>query len=92
MNPQIVKDTITAIIDDKIYKLKNRGVIVANYDELVHRLTMVGYYETEIQHAIVDLRKAGVIRTGKYQNGKGWLREIREMDKTTDEDGNNSQI
>lgn len=90
MNSQIVKDTIAAIIDDKIYELKNRGVIVANYDELVHRLTTVGYSEAEIQHAIIDLRKTGDIRTGKYQDGKGWLREIREIDKITDEDGNNS--
>lgn len=92
MNPQIVKDTIAAIIDDKIYKLKNRGVIVANYDELVSRLMTVGYSEVEIQHAIIDLRKTGDIRTGKYQDGKGWLREIREIDKKTDGEDNNSQI
>lgn len=92
MNPQIVKDTIAAIIDDKVYKMKNRGVIVANYDELLHRLTTAGYSESEIKRAIIQLRDTGAIRTGKYRDGRGWLREIREMDSMRHGDGNDNKV
>lgn len=92
MNSLIVKDTIASIIDDKVYKLKNRGVIVANYDEVLHLLTAAGYSESEIKRAIIELRDTGAIRTGKFRDGRGWLREVREMDSMKNENNNDSRV
>lgn len=80
MNPRIVQDLIASIIDEKVQKLKNRGIIVADYDELVQRLTRIGYTESEIRQAIIELRNSNSIKTSKFSNGCGWLRELRQID------------
>lgn len=85
MNPRIVQDLIASIIDEKVQKLKNRGIIVADYDELVQRLTRIGYLESEIRQAIIELRNSNSIKIGRFSDGRGWLRELRQIDMA-DED------
>lgn len=87
MDARIVRDVVIDIVNKKIDDLKKRGIIVANYDELLYRLQ--GYSEAEIQAAIIELVRAKMIKTGKFYHGKdengndirkGWLREIRDFD------------
>lgn len=89
MDSRIVKDAIDSIIRNKINDLLNRGIIVANYDELLNRLANLGYTEEDIKPAIVELVQTKQIKTGKTFIGKdeqgrdmykGWLRDRRALD------------
>lgn len=82
MNAQIVKEVVLDIIERKIEILKERGVFVADYAELLLRLNRIGYTEDEVRAAIIELVKAKELKTGKYADGKGWLRDFRNMDRT----------
>lgn len=93
MDARIVRDIINDIIDKKVYKLKARGIIVANYDELLYRLLPSGYTEDEVKAAIIELVRTKTIKTGKFYHGKddngndiwkGWLREFRDIDRQDD--------
>lgn len=93
MNAQVVFDTINDIIHDKVESLLSRGIIVANYDELLRSLERQGYTEDEIKVAIVELVRAKQIKTGKFYHGKdadgkdiykGWLRDYRDIDREDD--------
>lgn len=82
MDAQIVRDLVLDIINSKIEILKERGVFVVNYEELLTRLNRMGYNnEGEIQLAITKLVKEQQLKCGKYADGKGWLRDFRRMDK-----------
>lgn len=81
MEAQIVKDLILDIIDRKIEILKERGIIVATYDELLLRLNRMGYTEDEVKSAIIRLVKDKQIKTGKFANQQGWLRDFRNCDR-----------
>lgn len=81
MDPRIVKDTILDILNRKIEILKARGIIVVNYDELLLRLNRMGYSEEEIRPAIVELVRTKQAKAGKYADGKGWIRDYRNIDK-----------
>lgn len=81
MEAQIVKDLILDIIDRKIEILKERGIIVATYDELLLRLNRMGYTEDEVKSAIIRLVKEKEIKTGKFANNTGWLRDFRNCDR-----------
>lgn len=81
MDAQIVRDLVLDIINRKIEILKERGVFVVNYEELLTRLNRMGYNEDEIRLAITKLVKEQQLKCGKYADGKGWLRDFRRMDK-----------
>lgn len=81
MDAQIVRDLVLDIINSKIEILKERGVFVVNYEELLTRLNRMGYTEDEIRLAITKLVKEQQLKCGKYADGKGWLRDFRRMDK-----------
>lgn len=82
MDAQIVRDLILDIIARKIEILRDRGVFVVNYDELLTRLNRMGYVdEDEIKRAIAKLVAEKQIKCGKYADQKGWLRDFRHMDK-----------
>lgn len=82
MDAQIVRDLVLDIINSKIEILKERGVFVVNYEELLTRLNRIGYKdEGEIRLAITKLVKEQQLKCGKYADGKGWLRDFRRMDK-----------
>lgn len=81
MISHIVKDLILDIINTKIEILKARGVFTASYDELLHRLIRMGYSEDEVKAAIIKLVKNKEIKTGKFADGTGWLRDFRNIDK-----------
>ena len=82
MDAQIVRDLILDIIARKIEILRERGVFVVNYDELLTRLNRMGYVdEDEIQCAIMKLVAEKQIKCGKYADQKGWLRDFKQMDK-----------
>lgn len=87
MDARIVRDVVIDIVNKKVEDLKKRGIIVANYDEVLYRLR--DYSEAEIQSAIIELVRTKSIKTGKFYHGKddngndiwkGWLREIRDFD------------
>ena len=80
MDARIVKDTILDILNRKIEILKARGIIVVNYDELL-RLNRMGYSEEEVRPAIVELVRTKQVKAGKYADGKGWIRDYRNIDK-----------
>ncbi|MBQ1226828.1 MAG: hypothetical protein IIX79_01950 [Alistipes sp.] len=84
MDPQIVKNVVDEIINVKIESLKARGIIVANYDELLSYLLQAGYTEQEVQEAIVKLTREKQIKCGKFTNGKGWIRDYRTIDREND--------
>lgn len=81
MDARIVKDTILDILNRKIEILKARGIIVVNYDELLLRLNRMGYSEEEVRPAIVELVRTRQVKAGKYADGKGWIRDYRNIDK-----------
>lgn len=81
MDARIVKDTILDILNRKIEILKARGIIVVNYDELLLRLNRMGYSEEEVRPAIVELVRTKQVKAGKYADGKGWIRDYRNIDK-----------
>lgn len=81
MDARIVKDTILDILNRKIEILKARGIIVVNYDELLLRLNRMGYSEAEVRPAIVELVRTRQVKAGKYADGKGWIRDYRNIDK-----------
>jgi Holliday junction resolvasome RuvABC DNA-binding subunit len=81
MDSRIVKDTVVAIVNRKIDELKARGVIVANYDEVLRSLNRMGYSEAEVQDAIRQLVANKEIKAGKFSDKRGWLREYRECDR-----------
>jgi hypothetical protein len=81
MDAQIVKDFILDIINAKIEVIKARGVFSASYDELLLRLGRMGYNEDEVRAAIIKLVKNKEIKTGKFADGTGWLRDYRNIDK-----------
>lgn len=81
MDAQIVKDVVLSIIDTKIESLKERGVIVANYNEVLRYLQRVGYSEYEVQQAIRQLVSEHSIKAGKFEDGRGWLRDYRQIDR-----------
>lgn len=80
MDARIVKDYILDIIDRKIEILKARGIIVALYDELLTRLLRAGYSESEVQQAIKELVRNKEAKAGKFADGKGWIRDYRNID------------
>lgn len=80
MDARIVKDYILDIIDRKIEILKARGIIVALYDELLTRLLRAGYSESEVQQAIKELVRSKQAKAGKFADGKGWIRDYRDID------------
>lgn len=80
MDARIVKDYILDIIDRKIEILKARGIIVASYDELLTRLLRAGYSESEVQQAIKELVRSKQAKAGKFADGKGWIRDYRNID------------
>ena len=80
MDARIVKDCILDIINMKIEIIKARGIIVANYDELLIRLIRAGYTEGEVQTAIRQLVREKQVKAGKYADGKGWIRDYRNVD------------
>lgn len=82
MDAQIVKSVILDIINSKIEILKARGIIVANYDELLLRINRMGYTEAEIRPAIVELVRTKQAKAGKFADGKGWIRDYRTIDNT----------
>lgn len=84
MDARIVKDVVLDIINRKVEILKERGVFVVNYDELLTRMMRMGYTEEEMQTAIRTLVREKEIKAGKYADGKGWLRDYRRMDKYDD--------
>lgn len=81
MDAQIVKDFILDIINAKIEVIKARGVFSASYEELLLRLGRMGYNEDEVKVAIIQLVKNKEIKTGKFADGTGWLRDFRNIDK-----------
>lgn len=81
MIAQIVKDLILDIINTKIEIIKARGVFTASYEELLLRLNRMGYSEDEVKAAIIQLVKNKEIKTGKFADGTGWLRDFRNIDK-----------
>lgn len=84
MDARIVKDIILDIIDRKIEILKERGVFVVKYDELLLRLNRMGYTEEEIRSAIVTLVRSKEIKAGKFADGEGWVRDYRNIDNAND--------
>lgn len=81
MDAQIVKDYILDDINRQIEILKARGVIVAMYNRILQRLLLAGYSEAEVQSAIIRLVRDQEIKTGKFADGTGWLRDYRNIDK-----------
>ena len=81
MDAQIVKDMILDDINRQIEILKERGVFVAMYKRILDRLLNAGYTEAEVQSAIVQLVRNKEIKTGKFADGTGWMRDFRHMDK-----------
>lgn len=81
MDARIVMDAIERIIYGKIQKLIDRGIIVANYDELLGKLIPIGYSEDEIREAIVELVKTRQAKAGKFEDGRGWIRDFRQIDR-----------
>lgn len=81
MDAQIVKDFILDDINRQIEILKARGVIVAMYNRILKRLLLAGYSEAEVQSAIIRLVRDKEIKTGKFADGTGWLRDFRNIDK-----------
>lgn len=81
MDAQIVKDVVLSITDTKIEKLKEQGVIVADYNEVLRYLQRLGYSEHEVQEAIRQLVREHSIKAGKFGDGRGWLRDYRQIDR-----------
>lgn len=81
MDEQIVKDYILDDINRQIEILKARGVIVAMYHRILERLLLAGYSEAEVQSAIIRLVRDKEIKTGKFADGTGWLRDFRNCDR-----------
>lgn len=81
MDAQIVKDVVLSIIDTKIEKLKEQGAIVAGYNEVLRYLQRLGYSEHEVQQAIRQLVGDKSVKCGKFSDGRGWLRDYRQIDR-----------
>lgn len=84
MDAQIIKDLVNDIINRKVEMLKARGIIVVDYDELLIRLNRMGYTEQEVRPAIVELVRNKEVKAGKYADGKGWIRDYRNIDRQDD--------
>ena len=81
MDAQIVKAMILDDIHRQIEILKERGVFVAMYKRILDRLLKAGYTEAEVQSAIIKLVRNKEIKTGKFADGSGWMRDFRHIDK-----------
>lgn len=81
MDARIVMDAIERIVYGKVQALIDKGIIVANYDELLARLQQMGYTEQEVREAIVTLVRTKQAKAGKFSDGRGWIRDFRQIDR-----------